>query len=151
MMSKDDGFQRQKWDKQLTRTEIPRAQLNESVSETQLTTSAAPDAGGGKMMLWLIVSSPSENRGTVLPVSDGSLIGRHGDIRWHDARMSRKHAQFTLVTDLQHPDRKIFAITPHNDRNGTMVNGRKISGTTLLEENDIIIMGDTRFVVKVLE
>jgi len=151
MMSKDDGFRRQKWDKRASQTEIPRAPLEKSTAETQLATSVPPGAKRGKLMLWLIVSSPSEHRGTVLPVESGSLIGRHGDIRWHDARMSRKHAQFTMITDLQNPERKIFAITPHNDRNGTLVNGRKISETTPLTENDIIIMGDTRFVVKVLE
>ncbi len=104
-----------------------------------------------KLLTWLIVMSPQEQRGMVLPIADDMVIGREGDIVWHDAHMSRKHARFTLIDDPIRYGRKVFAIEPEKDRNGTIVNGIKITGMTPLRENNTIIMGDTQFVVKVLE
>ncbi|MGJ3238097.1 MAG: FHA domain-containing protein [Anaerolineae bacterium] len=108
-------------------------------------------AGEYPLMMWLIIAYPETHRGTVLPVKDNALIGRHGDLRWYDMRMSRKHARFVRIADPERPNRQIFAIKPESDRNGTIVNGKRIANMTPLYENDVIVMGETTFVVKVLE
>ena len=144
-MTSDDGFRRKTWDSRTTNTDMP------AIPDTQVPRSRPPKEDGTPPLMWLIVSRPMEQRGMVLPVVSGQMIGRQGDIRWPDARMSRQHAQFLMVEDPINPARKVFAIAPHQDRNGTVVNGKRISETTPLQENDVIIMGDTRFVVKVLD
>jgi hypothetical protein len=144
-MNTDDGFRRKTWDNRSTNTEMP------SVPDTQVPRSRPPREAGLLPLMWLIVSRPSEQRGMVLPIAAGQMIGRQGDIRWPDSRMSRQHAQFLLIDDPADPTNKVFAIAPHQDRNGTLVNGKRITETTPLMENDVIIMGDTRFVVKVLD
>lgn len=111
-----------------------------------------PKPTGGKLapMMWLIVARPIESRGTVIPVTSGAIIGRQGDIRWDDPRMSRKHASFEVVMDEDNARESLFTLTPVKDRNGTLINGRRAKGQTVLHENDVIIMGETHFVVKVL-
>jgi hypothetical protein len=152
MMSKDDGFQRKKWNKNASQTEISDSPIGAYSPETQIPSSPAKsESKRARLMMWLIVSNPEEHRGTVLPIAENTLIGRHGDIPWQDPRMSREHARFTILSDPNNPEREIFAVEPIKDRNGTVVNGHKISAATPLRENDVIIMGDTRFVVKVLE
>lgn len=144
-MTSDDGFRRKTWDSRSTNTEIA------AVPDTQIPRSRPPREAGAMPLMWLIVSRPMEQRGMVLPVVAGQVIGRQGDIRWPDVRMSRQHARFSMLDDPQNPARSIFAIAPEQDRNGTVVNGKRITELTPLQENDVIIMGDTRFVVKVLE
>jgi hypothetical protein len=152
MMNKDDGFQREKWNKGSSQTEVSDITLEGQLPETQIPIEVSEtETKRPRLMMWLIVSNPPEHRGTVLPIAEGTLIGRHGDIPWQDPRMSRKHAKFIILNDANNLEHEIFALEPQNDRNGTMVNGGKISETTPLRENDVIIMGDTRIVVKVLE
>ena len=143
-MDKKEGYQRDK--EQISRTELSN-DFTLAHSDESVLSNLAP----AKMMLWLIIASPIEHRGTVLPIADGAIIGRQGDIPRDDARMSRKHARFIRIDDPDNPGYEIFAIKPEKSRNGTRINGKRIKVTTPLRENDVIIMGDTRFVVKVLE
>ena len=131
---KPEGFQRRTWEGRKTQTKPVVSRQRPNVHPP---------------LMWLIVAVPAQHRGTVLPMPSGSVIGRQGDVRWHDARMSRKHAQIDLVTnDMGHP---AFILTPLNDRNGTLVNDQPITEATIIQENDVIEMGDTQFVVKVLK
>ncbi|MEL7435919.1 MAG: FHA domain-containing protein, partial [Chloroflexota bacterium] len=109
-----------------------------------------PTEGKLPPMLWLIVARPIESRGTVIPITSGAIIGRQGDIRWDDPRMSRKHASFETIMDEENARESLFTLTPEKDRNGTLINGRRVKGQTVLHENDVIVMGETHFVVKVL-
>jgi hypothetical protein len=144
-MNTDDGFRRKTWDTRSTNTEMP------GVPDTQVPRSRPPREAGVLPLMWLIVSRPMEQRGMVLPVAAGQLIGRQGDIRWPDGRMSRQHAKFLILDDPTDSTNKVFAIAPYQDRTGTTLIGKRITQATLLQENDVIIMGDTRFVVKVLD
>jgi hypothetical protein len=138
-MSKEhDEFQRKTWDNHSTGTEIPSLEEESAYDENI------------QPLMWLIVAQPLNYRGAVLQVTHGIVIGRQGDIRWTDARMSRQHALFSLVPHPEDSKRMVYAITPVNDRNGTSVNGEVITSQRMLEENDEIIMGDTYFIVKVL-
>ena len=131
-------------------TKIPKNPIEDVISKTLVTSNTASLQKSKTLMMWLIVASPSNVRGTVLPISSATIIGRHGDVIWYDAHMSRKHALFSLMNNPENPDEQLFTITPYKDRNGTLVNGKRISERTLLRENDVILMGDTQFVVKML-
>lgn len=139
MGKEHDEFQRKTWDKNATGTDIPALEDELIFDENT------------QPLMWLVVSRPIHQRGAVLQVTHGVVIGRQGDIRWTDPRMSRQHARFALSQNPEQPEQMVYSIIPVQDRNGTMVNGERITSKTLLKENDEIIMGDTYFIVKVLE
>ncbi|GAB5491614.1 MAG: hypothetical protein Phog2KO_18290 [Phototrophicaceae bacterium] len=136
--------------KLVSQTRVPKLPVDHNPADKQLESKIADIKHNETILMWLIVASPDNVRGIVLPVSSGTTIGRHGDIRWHDVRMSREHAKFSLIANSDNDNQQTFCISPQKDRNGTMVNGKRITGQTPLQENDIIVMGDTEFVVKVL-
>jgi pSer/pThr/pTyr-binding forkhead associated (FHA) protein len=73
------------------------------------------------------------------------VIGRkEGDLILDDPKVSGSHAKFTMEKD-------DFVIWDFGSSNGTYVNGKKIREATILEENDVIKIGDTIFVIKLLE
>lgn len=151
-MSKKDGAEWDSETKQTSLTELSNNLAGDYSFDTKLPSGQGAKVNRGvKLLMWLIISSPEEHRGTVLPIAEGTIIGRHGDIPWDDPRMSRKHAKFIQLDDPINPENKVFAIAPEKDRNGTVINGKRIKTSTILYENDVIIMGNTRFIVKVLE
>jgi len=153
-MKKDSGFQRKKWNAQPEGggTDAPAAPIEDSdeFAQTRIW-NPSPKVLPQQPMMWLIVAQPIEQRGMILAVQPGAIIGRHGDIRWGDLHMSRKHARFLLANDPSQAQREVYAVVPESDRNGTFVNGERIQHVTLLRENDVLEMGDTSFVVKILE
>jgi len=85
------------------------------------------------------------HRGRYYPIRHGTVIGRkEGDLILDDQKVSSSHAKFTMEDDQ-------FTIWDFGSSNGTYVNGKKIREATLLEENDLIKIGDTIFVLKLLE
>ena len=142
-MSENDHFRRSRW----------RGDENKETEDLVDTRSwrASQDVVGRQIpLLWFIVAEPLDNRGIVLPIKSGEIIGRKGEVRWGDPRMSREHARVHLVNHPDDPTHQIYAIEPLNDRNGTYINGHSIDRMTILLENDAVMMGDTLFVVKVL-
>lgn len=100
---------------------------------------------------WLVVKKPLEKRGTVIPVRANQIIGREGDIRWEDPRLSRHHARLTLEPPPDAPEgAPVFHLWPFGTTNPVFINGQEIRGATPLHENDEIRLGDTLFVFKVL-
>lgn len=94
-------------------------------------------------LAWLVISE-GPRRGHILKVTPGQSIGRKGaEIVWDDPKMSRMHARITLE-DGQ------FYIWDFGTPNGTYVNGERIRAATPIKENDVLRMGDTHFVFKVL-
>ena len=142
-MSEQDNFRRSRW----------RGDENKETEELVDTHSGQPVMN--KMakyspLIWFIIAEPLDNRGSVFPIQSGDILGRKGDVRLGDPRVSREHARVHLVNHPDDPTQKVFAIEPLNDTNGTFINGHAIDRMTILLENDKVLLGDTLFVVKVL-
>lgn len=109
----------------------------------------ADDPGGP--VGWLVVKEPVEQRGTALTVRANQIIGRAGDVRWPDPRLSRQHARLTFEPPEDDPDSAaVFHLWPFGPTNPVYVNGAAIRGATPVHENDEITLGNTLFVFKVL-
>jgi hypothetical protein len=151
MSNESGGFRRRMWHGS-NGTDIPLPPRSNEDNAFVDTRSWQPSLNtAGQPLLWFIVAQPIDQRGSVLPIAPNTIVGRRGDIRWHDPRMSRQHAHIRLMRHPDDPKRQVYAIEPLNDRNGTFINGHEITTLTMLLENDEIAMGDTLFVVKVLE
>ncbi len=113
-----------------------------------------PEANGvdhTPLLAWLVVKKPAEQRGVVLPVRANQIIGREGEVRWDDPRLSRQHARLTVEPRADAPDGPpVFHLWPFGTTNPVYINGQEIRGATPLVENDEIRLGDTLFVFKVL-
>lgn len=84
-------------------------------------------------------------RGKIEKLKNRMSIGRRdADITIDDPKVSRNHSTLALIGDH-------YVIVDNLSENGTWVNGEKISGETVLKENDLIKFGDTTFVLKILE
>ena len=115
----------------------------------------APDEESGAIPVeplgWLAVKAPSERRGAALTVRPNQTIGREGDVRFDDPRLSRLHARVTFEPPVDAPDDPpCFHLWPFGTTNPVFVNGQEIRGATPLRENDEIRLGDTLFVFKQL-
>jgi hypothetical protein len=116
-------------------TELPRS-AREDVTELD-----AP-IRGTLGMLWV---KEGARRGRFYPIKNGTTIGRKdGDLILDDPKVSSSHAKFTMDDD-------DFLLWDFGSANGTYVNGKKIRQATLLVENDLIKIGETVFVVKLLD
>lgn len=120
-------------------TELPRRRYDDDdVDKTELVEQPA----GAQGMLWV---KEGPRRGKFYPIKHGTVIGRkEGSLILTDPKVSSRHAKFTVEDD-------DFLIWDLASANGTYVNGKKIRGATELNENDVIKIGDTVFVVKLLE
>lgn len=100
--------------------------------------------GGPRLLLgWLIVKE-GPRRGQIMPIKDGSLVGRKGaDVVMPDPTVSELHARFRVEGDQ-------FVVWDLGSANGTFVNGERIRQATWLKENDEIRIGETVLVLKVL-
>jgi hypothetical protein len=80
-----------------------------------------------------------KHRGTTFPIPvTASVVGRsaaHADIVLPGERVSRKHAQIRVVDDRP-------VLEDMGSRNGTYVNGRKITRPTPLKPGDIVTIGE---------
>ena len=152
MQKEDNQSQRRSW-RDIRQPRDPSEITSDAVdvSETRVQDPAHFDTHPRTPLLWLVVAHPLEQRGTMLVVQPGQIIGRKGEIHWRDPRVSRLHARFTLENDPADPSQQVYVITPQQDRNGTYVNGELIMASTPIYENDRIQIGDTLFVVKTLD
>lgn len=83
--------------------------------------------------------------GRTIPIRHGWIVGRNqGKLMLDDPKVSGQHAKFTVEGDK-------FVIWDLGSVNGTYVNGKRIREATVLDENDLLKIGDTVFVVKLLE
>ncbi len=100
---------------------------------------------------WLVVKWPLARRGEIVPVRANQIIGREGDVRWDDPRLSRQHARVTLEPPHDDPQSTpVFHLWPFGTTNPVFINGQEIRGATPLRENDEIQLGETWFVFKLL-
>jgi len=126
-------------------------QLTEAIPDERAQEAPAAPPAPPAPLGWLIVKAPLEKRGTILPVQANQIIGREGDLRWDDPRLSRHHARLTLEPPADAPDEApVFHLWPFGTTNPVYINGQEIRGATPLRENDEIRLGDTLFVFKML-
>lgn len=93
-------------------------------------------------MLWV---KEGRKRGRTYPIQHGTVVGRtKGDLILDDTKVSSMHAKFNMEGDN-------FVVWDFGSANGTYVNNKKIREATVLEENDLVRIGDTVFVVKLLD
>ncbi len=84
-------------------------------------------------------------RGKIYKISDDMIIGRKSaDLVIDDPKVSSTHAKIVVDDDQ-------YVIVDFRSKNGTYVNGERIRSETILKENDLIKIGDTVFVLKVLD
>lgn len=117
-------------------TDFGHAVMEEDVTELEVVT--APVLG----LLW---AKEGPRRGKYYPLKHGTVVGRkEGSLIIDDPKVSGMHAKFTIEDD-------DFVIWDIGSANGTLVNGEKIREATVLEENDLIKIGDSVFVIKLLD
>lgn len=93
-------------------------------------------------LLWV---KEGHRRGRVYKIQDNAVIGRKdGNLILDDPKVSNPHAKLTTEDDQ-------FVIWDFGSKNGTFVNGERIRGATPLDENDLVKIGDTIFMVKLLD
>lgn len=121
-------------------TELPHHGREEDDDADKTELVEQPSATQG--MLWVKEGS---RRGRFYPIKHGTVIGRkEGKLILDDPKVSSRHAKFTIEDDN-------FIIWDLASANGTYVNDKKIREATILNENDTIKIGETLFVVKLLE
>ena len=93
-------------------------------------------------ILWV---KEGTRRGRIHKIKDGATVGRSkGDVVLDDPKVSNPHAKFTL-------EEEKFVLWDFGSKNGTSINGGRIRAATELKENDIVKIGDTVMVLKVLD
>lgn len=96
---------------------------------------------GAEIILWVKEGS---RRGKIYKVKDQDIIGsRNCDVLLDDPKVSKLHAKITCE-DVQ------YFIWDLGSKNGVFVNGERILARTPLNENDLVKLGDTIFVIKLL-
>jgi len=97
---------------------------------------------GALAILWV---KEGNRRGQTYRIKDGATIGRKsGDVILDDPKVSNPHAKITLEDET-------YVLWDFGSKNGTTVNDERIRAATELKENDVIKIGDTVMVLKVLE
>jgi len=92
-------------------------------------------------MLWI---KEGRRRGKTCNVYNGMVVGRkESGLILDDPKVSSMHAKFKMEGDN-------LVVWDLGSSNGTYVNGKVIRGATILDENDLVKIGDTVFVVKLL-
>ncbi len=118
-------------------TELGRVHVQDDVTELEFEKDTGPQA-----ILWV---KEGNRRGRVYKVTNETIIGRRdATLILDDPKVSSIHAKFTFEDDQ-------FVLWDFGSKNGTFVNGERIRAATALKENDVIKIGDTVFVLKVLD
>jgi len=93
-------------------------------------------------ILWV---KDGNRRGHIYKIKDNTVISRReGDLILDDPKVSNPHAKFTV-------EEGQFTVWDFGSSNGTFVNGERIRAATQLKENDTIKMGDSTFILKIME
>jgi len=98
-------------------------------------------------MLAILWVKKGRRRGHIYKVHDGAVVGREdGDLIMDDPKVSNPHARFRL-----NEEEDGFVLWDFGSKNGTYVNEEKITSATELKENDLVKIGDSEMVLKVLQ
>jgi diguanylate cyclase (GGDEF)-like protein len=119
---------------------------------TQISVVEKNDAFTGQERRPVLVSLRGELLATPIPLErDRVVLGRavEADIRLNDFKTSRLHAEITVQSE-NDSERPVFSIRDLGSTNGTIVNGQRITETTL-SYGDKIIIGDYLFRFELLD
>lgn len=95
-------------------------------------------------ILWV---KKGRRRGRIHKIEDGDIVGRsEGDVIMDDPKVSNPHARFRL-----NEEEDGFVLWDFGSKNGTYVNDERIKAATDLKENDVVKIGDTEMVLKILQ
>jgi len=95
-------------------------------------------------LMGFLIIKRGGRRGKIFTLTGETTIGRkNAHIILNDPKVSELHAKIGIRGDH-------FVIVDVLSKNGTFVNGEKIQGERVLQENDEIRIGDTVMVLKVL-
>ena len=92
-------------------------------------------------LLW---AKEGPKRGNIYPIRSRIVVGRKEGFILADPKVSSTHAIFKI-------EEGKLVVWDIGSANGTFVNGKRIREATILDENDLVKIGDTIFVVKLLE
>ena len=121
-------------------TEIGRRAQLDDVTELDFDLVEA----GLMAILWV---KKGRRRGHIYKVKDGAVVGRKdGEIILDDPKVSNPHARFRM-----NEKEDGFTLWDFGSKNGTYVNEEKITSATELKENDLVKIGDSEMVWKVLQ
>lgn len=116
--------------------------------DEELDRTVIPEREETGLMGWLIVKkSRVMRRGHIMKVKPGAIYGRNPkrvDVLIDDEEISGLHARIQIEDDQ-------FVLIDLGSSNGTWVNDEKIKEVTPLNQDDEIRMGETTFVIKILE
>lgn len=123
-------------------SEEAKAEENTAEEETE------EDIGfvGGAPSRWLLKVISGPNTGAEFSLYPGTsyILGKDpsiSDVIFHDLSVSRKHAKLIVS------DQEELSLEDLESRNGTFVNGEKISEPKELSSQDLIALGTTSFLV----
>lgn len=124
-------------------TSAPRdRRILEELDHTELADDL--EEAGQLGILWV---KAGRGRGKIYKIQDGTVVGRKdGDpvnLVIDDSKVSNPHAKFAVRNNQ-------FVVADMLSKNGTLVNGNRIESVTLLNENDVIQMGNTTFILKTI-
>ena len=110
------------------------------LQELDQTVFAVPELGT-LAILWV---KEGERRGKIYKIQEGDILGkRDGNLILDDPKVSTPHCRFRMENEK-------FVLWDCGSKNGTFVNGKRITCATTLQENDQIKIGDITFVIKIL-
>jgi len=128
--------------------ETGQTDANRSAKDTEppvaMSGSIGPCSGSGSKWVLVQVFAPGRP-GAFTPVecdvqNGDRLLGRGAPIPIDDPAVSRHHAQLTGEAG------RVF-VTDLSSANGTFVNGRRLTTSTVLEDGDVLRTGDSLFVL----
>ncbi|PJF22425.1 MAG: hypothetical protein CUN56_06060 [Phototrophicales bacterium] len=99
---------------------------------------------------YLFIAAPEHRFGRYYVIRGSTIIGRSPNypVQLNDTYISDPHARITLEYDQQ--QQPLFGLYDFGSKNGTLVNGVRVDGRVILNENDEIQIGEYIFVFKTL-
>jgi hypothetical protein len=93
-------------------------------------------------LLWVV---EGDQTGRIYKIHDGDVVGRRsGALILDDPKVSTPHCRFR-------EDKDGYVLWDCGSKNGTLVNNKRITCATKLEENDRVKIGDVVFSLKTLK
>lgn len=133
------------WIATSARRDLRQNRLGPDYSDPAFDPTGRPGAGGGTRDGWLVVErSDGIESGTRYDLFGGLTLGRSGeaDVSFSDRYASGIHARLYSRGDR-------YFLEDLDSTNGTLLDGRPVSGERELADGSMIEIGDTRFRIEI--